>query len=470
MREAGVLLHITCLPGAYGSGTIGAPALRFAQWLADCGFSLWQVLPVTPVGKGNSPYSSPSAFAGNLFLIDPEVLVDMGLLSADELPAWQCDSPYAVDFDFLHRTRVPLLHKVFAKADNAALEQAENFRLHEAFWIDDYARYQIKAEGKTLDFWVFAQWLFDAQWQAFKSAANKMGVRLLGDMPIYVAAESADFAANPELFLKDADGLPSPVAGVPPDYFAPRGQLWGNPLYDWETHRTQKFAWWKARAARILAQFDRVRIDHFRAFSRYYAMPRSAEEAVYGLWHNGPGMELLSPLLNEFGEERWLAEDLGEIDDTVRALLTKSGLPGMRVLQFAFGGGSNNLHLPHNYPINVAAYTGTHDNNTLLGYIWSADDDERNRALAYLDVHGDWGRGGADAPVVRAALRTLWQSPAQTCFAPLQDLLGYGADTRMNIPGAAEGNWGFRVTKEQLAAANTAWLRGLNERYGRVIG
>ncbi|MDR3344129.1 MAG: 4-alpha-glucanotransferase [Oscillospiraceae bacterium] len=469
MREAGVLLHISSLPGAYGGGTIGASALSFARRLADCGFSLWQVLPIAPVGKGNSPYSSPGAFAGNLFLIDPEGLVGTGLLPAAGLPAWQSDSPYCVDFDFLRRTRVPLLRRVFDGANSVALAAAEDFRRRESFWIDGYAKYQTETEGETPEFWVFAQWIFDVQWQAFKAAVNKMGVRLLGDMPIYVAAESADFAANPGLFLRDDDGRPSPVAGVPPDYFAPRGQLWGNPLYDWDAHIAQDFAWWKARAARALAQFDRVRIDHFRAFSRYYAVPRGAPDAVHGSWHKGPGMALLTPLLREFGAECWLAEDLGEIDDTVRELLTESGLPGMRVLQFAFSGGSDNLHLPHNYPENCTAYTGTHDNNTLLGYLWGADGDERRRALDYLGISGDWGGGGSGAPAVRAALRTLWQSSARTCVAPLQDLLGYGADTRMNTPGVAEGNWGFRVTREQLADADSAWLRGLNERYGRAI-
>ncbi|MDR1805733.1 MAG: 4-alpha-glucanotransferase [Clostridium sp.] len=468
MREAGVLLHLTALPGPYGCGTMGRYAIRFAEALAGCGFRVWQMLPVNPVGDGNSPYSSPAAFAGNLFLIDPEQLVDMGLLGERELSSWECDSPHRVDFDFLRSTRIKLLRAVFEQAGSLFLPERAAFSERESFWLEDYARYQTENKGECPEFWRFAQWLFDEQWRVFKAAVNKTGLEILGDMPIYVAASSADFAANPQLFLRDEKGLPSPVAAVPPDYFSPLGQLWGNPLYDWQAHRAQGFAWWRARAARVLSLFDRVRLDHFRGLSAYYAVPRGAVDATKGAWCKGPGMELLGALFSDFGAERWLAEDLGELDDDVRRLLRESGLPGMRVLQFAFDGNGENPHLPHNYTQGCAAYTGTHDNNTLIGYLWEASESERERALAYLEPCGDWGQGGAAAPAVWAALRTLWQSPASNCIVPLQDLLGYGADTRMNTPGIAEGNWGFRVTQEQLEQLDTARLRALNLRYGRL--
>ncbi|MDR0883885.1 MAG: 4-alpha-glucanotransferase [Oscillospiraceae bacterium] len=464
-RVAGVLMPLSALPGAYGGGTLGAQAVRFAARLAAGGFSLWQMLPVNPVGAGNSPYSSPSAFAGNLFLIDPEELQQAGLLSADDLPDWRCESPHAVDYDFLRATRVLLLRRVFDAAPASALAAVAAFHQRARDWLDDYAHYQTQTEGETPDFWIFAQWIFDTQWRTFQTKVHALGVQLVGDIPFYVAAQSADFVAHPELFVTDGAHL-TQVAGVPPDYFTPRGQLWGNPLYDWAAHRADGYRWWRARVARVLDLFDRVRLDHFRALSRYYAVPADAPDATEGVWQGGPGMELLSALPHT---EHLIAEDLGQIDDDVRDLLRESGLPGMRVLQFAFDGDGHNIHLPHNYPKNCVAYTGTHDNNTLLGYIWEADAAERARALAYLDIaHEDWGCGGTAAPIVRAACRTLGQSAAETVIVPLQDLLGYGADTRTNTPGVAGGNWTFRVTEAQLETLDTAALYAHNDRYGRA--
>ena len=314
----------------------------------------------------------------------------------------------------------------------------------------------------------FLQYEFYSQWEKIKSEINKNGIKMIGDMPIYVSLESADVWANRELFDLSEDGSPRLVAGVPPDYFSEEGQMWGNPLYNWELMKKQNYSWWIERIENSLQIFDMVRIDHFRGFSAYWGVPADAENAKSGNWIKGPGMDFFNVVMKKFNNSQIIAEDLGDIDEDVVKLLKETKLPGMRVMQFAFIGDRDSIHLPHNYEKNVIAYTGTHDNNTILGWLWEASPENRKTALNYCNFTGkDWGMGGYYSESCRSVIRTLWQSPAQLTIVPIQDLCGFGSDTKMNQPGVANGNWAFRITEEALSQIDRKWIESINDIYRR---
>ena len=497
-RMAGVLMHISSLPGPYGIGTLGQEARDFAALLARMGFSAWQVLPLSPPALGDSPYTSTAAFPGNPSFIHPGQLLQPGLLTAAQADEARDPTPgYAVDYGFLARTRPRMLRQAYAACSPDQLSAARDFAKEQA-WLPDYALFTVlKDRSGGLPWWqwpdeglrlhrpealrqaladfreeveyhYFVQYCFFTQWQALKSDVNDLGIGLIGDMPIYVALDSADAWSHSELFDLDEEHLPRSVAGVPPDYFAAEGQLWGNPLYDWQAMAQDGYAWWVSRIGWALSSFDAVRIDHFRGFAAYWAVPSTAKTAVEGAWRPGPGLALFQALEAAYPNAAIIAEDLGDVDASVHALRQAAGFPGMAVLQFAFQGDEHSPHLPHNMTPNTIAYTGTHDNNTTLGWLWELSPSERQDALSYAGFEdGSWGEGGPKAPAVRALLRTLYQSPARVAMAPIQDLLGYGGDTRMNIPGVAEGNWRFRVTPQGLSSLDVDGLRQLCQTYRR---
>lgn len=473
-RASGVLMHISSLYGDYSCGSLGKSAFEFVDFLKSCGFSYWQVLPTGLCDECNSPYKSLSAFAGNPFFIDLETLEKKGLLTEAELENTRQQSPYVCEFDRLKSERLPLLFKAAKRAKNkdeinefidenkelsdfcefAALKQANAGR----FWKE----WTVKTpKAEDVFAWRFIQYEFFTQWQKLKDYAGKNGIKLIGDMPLYVDLDSSDVYFNRELFMLDKNGDPTDVAGVPPDYFSADGQLWGNPLYDYGKMEQDGFSWWKRRIAHNLKMFDGLRIDHFRGIESFFAVKNGETTAKNGRWIKGPGEKLVGAIKQTAGDKLIIAEDLGDITKEVEALLKYSGLPGMRVFQFSFLGGDN-PHLPHNYIKNCIAYSGTHDNNTLLGYLWELDEQTRQRMLCYCGFKGDdWGSGCDDI------IRTLFASSAGLVILPIQDVLGYGSDTRMNRPGTAKGNWIYRVTKEQLCGIDKDKYLKLNRTYFR---
>ena len=473
-RASGVLMHISSLYGDYSCGSLGKSAFEFVDFLKSCGFSYWQVLPTGLCDECNSPYKSPSAFAGTPFFVDLEILEKKGLLTEAELENARQQSPYVCEFDRLKSERLPLLFKAAERAKNkdeinefidenkelsdfcefAALKQANADR----FWKE----WTVKTpKAEDVFAWRFIQHEFFTQWQKLKDYAGKNGIKLIGDMPLYVDLDSSDVYFNRELFMLDKNGDPTDVAGVPPDYFSADGQLWGNPLYDYGKMEQDGFSWWKKRIAHNLKMFDGLRIDHFRGIESFFAVKNGETTAKNGRWIKGPGEKLVDAVKQTAGDKLIIAEDLGDITKEVEALLKYSGLPGMRVFQFSFLGGDN-PHLPHNYIKNCIAYSGTHDNNTLLGYLWELDEQTRQRMLCYCGFKGDdWGSGCDDI------IRTLFASSAGLVILPIQDVLGYGSDTRMNRPGTAKGNWIYRVTKEQLCGIDKDKYLKLNRTYFR---
>ncbi len=495
-RSSGVLLHISSLMGPYGIGVFGKDALRFIDFLKEAGFKAWQVLPFSIPDYCNSPYKSVSAFAGNPLFIDPAQLLEMGLITEAELEGCKAAQPYTVDFDLIKKQRAALFNAAFARCDAELQTRIDAWRSKQP-WIEDFALYtalqqetgkdwidwelplklrepqaiaEAQARLKTaIDRAVFLQYLFFTQWQAIRHYANEQGIQIIGDMPIYVSHESADVWSHQHLFALDTDGRAEEEAGVPPDYFSEDGQRWGNPLYDWSAMKADGYRWWIERLQTASTLFDRIRIDHFRAFSAYWAVPATAATAKEGQWKAGPGMDFFNVLFQKIDKELLIAEDLGVQDDALRALLKETDLPGMRVLQFAFPGMDNGIHLPHNYSANTVAYTGTHDNNTLLGYLWELTPQDRRYALDYCGYCGkSWKEGGAKNPAIRALIRALWASHANLAMVPIQDLLGYGGDTKMNHPGIAKGNWGYRLTEEAFAQLKPEEYYQLSALYNRI--
>lgn len=500
-RASGVLMHISSLPGKFGVGSFGKEARAFIDFLQETGCKYWQVLPLTPTDSYNSPYASISAFAGNRNFIDLEQLRDAGLLTDAELLEQMYANPYSAAFDFLEIRRIPVLYRAFTRADEDLRQRVRAFAQENAHWLPDYALYLILKEAnlgrewydwadedlklhreeavaaameehaETVLFMEFVQYVFFTQWAALKAYANAHGVEIIGDLPIYVALNSADVWANRALFDLSKDGEPKNVAGVPPDYFSADGQKWGNPLYNWAEMKRNGYGWWMRRLAASFTLFDAVRIDHFRAFSAYWAVPAEAETAKEGVWLDGPKTDFFDTVNKTFENPKIIAEDLGILDDGVLDLLEKTGLPCMRVMQFGFMDLGDNMHLPHNYSKNCVAYTGTHDNNTVLGWLWESSPAERAFALEYCGFPGgDWAVGGSDSASCRAVIRTLWQSPANTAIVPVQDLCGFGKDTKMNVPGVPNGNWAFRLSGEQLKSIDRDWLKTLNRTYCREAG
>ncbi len=497
-RGAGVLLHPTCLPNTQGVGTFDEHLLRFLDFLKAAGMKYWQLCPLGPTGYGDSPYQCFSAFAGNPYLIDLGVLVQAGLLKPDELAPLRKLAPGRVDFGALHRLKWPLLFAAHARFVHQRKKTAlpyggfDDFRQKHARWLEPYCHYRalkdhfgggdwhewpadaqhcepaLKSHLHTklapaIEAHAFTQWLFFGQWALVRAAARERGLGIIGDLPIFVAGDSADAWSAPHLFEVDPKTLrPTAVAGVPPDYFARDGQLWGNPLYRWDVHAADDYAWWRARLAASFELCDIVRIDHFRGFDAYWRVPLPAKNARHGAWAPGPGLDFFREMHHAFPQARIIAEDLGVQTDSVRALLRDSGLPGMLVLQFAFGGEADNAYLPHLHPANAAIYPGTHDNDTTLGWYRTADERTRDHVRRYLRVAGP--EAGWDF------LRAAYSSPARLAIVSLQDLLSLGSEARFNLPGEPAGNWQWRFSAAQLAALeknSSAYLRELAQLYGR---
>ena len=492
-RASGVLLHPTSLPGPHGSGDLGAAACSFVDWLVSAGQKLWQILPLGGIGPGNSPYMSSSAFAGNVLLIDLEELRQQGWLGAGDLAPDAAFSDQRIHFDAVVPWRMARLHQAAATfAATARPQQRQDFQqfcvLHAA-WLHDYALFMTLADANGwalwsdwdpllahrdatalrtagsqhadgVLFWQFCQWCFLRQWKGLRAYANQRGVQIVGDAPIFVAYQGADVWANQELFELDSDGRPQVVAGVPPDYFSATGQRWGNPLYRWDAHQASGYAWWTERVRRIFERVDIVRIDHFRGFAGYWEIPAGEPTAVVGRWLPGPGAALFTAIEAALGKLPIIAEDLGVITPDVDALRRQFDLPGMRVLQFAFGGDNTNAYLPHNYEPDTVVYGGTHDNNTTLGWWAEASEAERAHASDYLATDGH----AIHWDLIRAACASV----ADTAIHPLQDVLGLGADCRMNLPGKGKGYWEWRFVWEQVRPEHGQRLRHLGELYRRI--
>ena len=454
------------------------------DFLADMGMKWWQILPLCPVGSGNSPYSSDSAFAINPLYVDVEDLVGRGLVTRTEAAeAVYTGTPYSVDYDFARKAKDSLFRKAFGRAvvENYE-EKVRCFTLDNACWLPGYISYMAAkkanggapcyawtAEGDPTEarYYAFQQYILHEQWMALKSYANRKGVSVLGDMPIYVSHDSADFYNHRELFLTGPDGRLLKVAGVPPDYFSADGQLWGNPLYNWEKMKAEEYRWWIDRIGRSLTLYDAVRIDHFRGFYQYWAVPGGARTAREGAWEAGPGLELFQAVERAFPHPAIVAEDLGTVDDGLTEFLQQTGYPGMKVLQFGFTVPDSD-HVPYKYTPHHIAYTGTHDNDTMLGWLWSIPMEEKMRLLEYCRcADGNWAEGGPHSRVIHSIIATLWETAAALTILPAQDLCGFGTDTRMNIPGKADGNWRFRFTDEAMEQVDKDFFRRLNQIYGR---
>jgi 4-alpha-glucanotransferase len=491
-RSAGVLLHVTSLPSEYGIGDMGPAAHRWIDLLAMSGQRWWQVLPLGPVGFGGSPYSASSSFALNPLLVSPAMLFEDGLLPRGEAEGGSFDT-HRVDFKRVHEFKDALLRKAWerfrAGAAPALREAFEIFRKDQAAWIDDYALYAAlkeRHEGRAWSDWsadlaqrkpeavarvrrnlgaaiercAFAQFLLERQWQILRRHALSQGVGIIGDLPIFAAWDSHDVWASPEQFLLDAERHPRFVAGVPPDYFSPTGQLWGNPLYDWEEARKSGYAWWIQRMRRVLSLVDLVRLDHFRGLEAAWHVPVDAVTAEEGSWEPGPGVDLLEHLQSALGGLPLIAEDLGMITAEVHALRDRFGLPGMCVLQFAFENNPKSPFLPHNHRRNSVVYTGTHDNDTTVGWYRSLSPEEQDLVRVYTNTNGN--------DIAWDLIRMAWSSVASTAIVPVQDPLMLDTSARMNRPGVPDGNWTWRLTPDQPVAERLEGLGILTERYNRL--
>ncbi|AFA49038.1 4-alpha-glucanotransferase MalQ [Acetobacterium woodii DSM 1030] len=467
------------------------------------GFTYWQILPIGPIDACFSPYKSTSAFAGNPLLIDLDILNQWGLLTADEIIS--CKSlapPYSIDYPNLINNRDTIFKLAFSRLTTDFSNEINQYSLANHDWLADFALYTVLCEQfsendwtkwknadlvkhtpaaiaaaitayqDAIDYQIFLQYVYNRQWIDFKNYANSKGIKIIGDMPIYIAHTSADVWCHPELFQLDENGIPINVAGVPPDYFSETGQLWGNPLYRWDVMKKNNYRWWLRRIQKSFADFDTVRIDHFRAFSAYWSVPATAPTAKSGNWIPGPARDFFKQLEKSFPAANIIAEDLGFQDPELIKLLSNTGFPGMRIMEFAFIDKLNNIHLPHNYTANMVAYSGTHDNNTLLGTFFEYSPEQRRYAFNYCGYceawENQWQIGGYQSPSCRAFIRTLFQSVANLVMLPIQDLCGYGSDTRINKPGTTENNWIFRMTREELSNIDTDWFNQLNHLYRRI--
>lgn len=489
MRRSGILMHISSLPGPGGIGSLGKEAYAFADFLKASGMAVWQVLPLGPTGYGESPYQSSSVFAGNPMLISCAALREAGLVAYDDGEEFTADDPERVDYPAVRENKEKLLRRCFAQSEGKLQKELADFR-RENPWVEDLALFTaLKARyggvmwtkwpdrevrrrqpaalercRRELDgeirYHLFCQYLFFRQWFALKRYCNGLGIRLFGDMPIYVAEDSADTWTRPEVFQLDGEGVPKRVAGVPPDFFSADGQLWGNPLYRWFSLRLHGYGWWVERMAAMAKMYDIVRIDHFIGFANYYSVPQGAPNARTGKWIIGPGKSLFRTLEKKIPGLNIVAEDLGCVNDRVRRLLTAVGYPGMRVLSFGFGGGEDNPHLPANYVTNSVVYTGTHDNDTVRGWIDTADDAALAQARQLLGFDKP-----EDGPA--AFVRAVLASRADTAMIPMQDVLGLGGWARMNRPGTIGNNWLWRMAPGAATPELAQRLRRENEATNR---
>ncbi len=491
MRKGGILLPISSIPSKYGIGTFSKQAYEFVDFLEKAGQKYWQILPLGPTGYGDSPYQSFSTFAGNPYYIDLEALVKEGWITEEdcEVCDFGSDDMY-VDYEKIYLSRSKILKKAHKKSKIAKNEKFQEFKKENEYWLFDYALYMavknsfegvswiewaediklrktsaMKAYGEKyaeeVEFYEFQQFLFAKQWFALKEYANKKNISIIGDIPIYVAFDSADTWANPELFQLDGTCTPIGVAGCPPDAFSATGQLWGNPLYEWEYHEKTDYEWWVRRITYCYELYDVVRIDHFRGFDEYYAIPYGDPTAEFGEWKKGPGYDIFKVIKAKLGNKPVIAEDLGFLTPSVIKLVKKTGYPGMKILQFAFDSREESDYLPHNYTNNSVVYTGTHDNDTTVGWYTTFNRRDKNFAKRYLniktkkDIHWDF---------IRAALASV----ADTAIIPVQDYLGLGSEARLNTPSTLGDNWKWRLLPDQLDDELAEKIRKMTKLYGRI--
>lgn len=493
-RSSGILFHPTSLPGKYGIGTLGKEAYAFIDFLKKSRQKLWQIFPLGPTGYGDSPYQSFSSFAGNPYLIDFDLLIEAHLLSEEDLrDVFFGDNEEYIDYGAIYNQKYPLLRKAyenFKSSDNHEMrENLEHFKRENASWLNDYSLYislKNHFNGLPWNEWVhdiknrehgamehykneladdieyhnFIQFLFFKQWGDVKRYANENGIKIIGDIPIFVAADSSDAWANPEIFLFDEERKPVKVAGVPPDYFSATGQLWGNPLYNWQKLKETNYSWWVERVRANLSTCDIIRIDHFRGFEAYWAVPYGDDTAINGQWEPGPGIDLFNAIKSQLGKLPIIAEDLGLMTQGVIDLREATGFPGMKILGFAFDSGEENDYLPHTYTKNCVVYTGTHDNDTLIGWFQKAKEEDRQFARDYLNSR-------SDDEIHWDAIRGAWSSVANMAISPVQDFLGLGSEARINTPGVAAGNWQWRLRHEVLTDELAERIAKLTRVYSR---
>ncbi len=490
MRKSGVLLPVSGISSDYGIGTFSKESYEFVDFLEEAGQKLWQILPLGPTGYGDSPYQSFSTFAGNPYYIDLEEFIEKGWLTRQECEGADFgQNPEYVDYEKLFLSRFLLLRKAYDRSNIREDGDFQEFVRENAFWLKDYALYMAVKDSLGGVSWItwdeeirlrkeaametygrrlkeeihcyeFQQYFFRKQWKRLKKYANDKGIEIVGDIPIYVALDGADTWSQPELFQLDGEGIPTAVAGCPPDAFSSTGQLWGNPLYRWDYHKERGYDWWIKRLDYCFELYDIVRIDHFRGFDEYYSIPYGAETAVNGCWEKGPGMELFTTLKEKLGEKKVIAEDLGFLTESVLQLVKATGYPGMKILQFAFDSREESDYLPHNYGKNCVVYTGTHDNDTTAHWFKALNEHDRDFAKRYLHLHKE---EEACSELVRLALASV----ADTCIIPIQDFLGLGEEARINIPSTLGNNWKWRLKKGQLTSQLASEMKKLARLYGR---
>lgn len=490
-RAAGILLPISSLPSKYGIGTLGKEAFRFVDQLVKAGQKYWQVLPVGPTSFGDSPYQSFSAFAGNPYFIDLEILIDKGLITQEDAEAydWGAD-PTDIDYEKIYNSRFKLLHKAYRASHFKKEKDYQKFAKKSKYWLDDYCFYMAlkfyfggkewlawekdirmrskeaveqyqKLLQKEIDFWRFCQYEFFCQWKALKKYANKHGVKIIGDIPLYVALDSADVWTHGRLFELDERKNPINVAGVPPDCFSADGQLWGNPLYNWKKMKKDNFKWWELRMRSNAALYDVIRIDHFIGIVNFWSVPAGSKTAVKGKWRKGPGKKLTDVIKKATKGSAIIAEDLGIVGDNVRALIQKTGWPGMKILQFAYDGDSKNEYLPHNFKsTNCIVYGGTHDNETIVGYYKNKKDKEMDYVYKALNIT-------SRKEIPQAILRAAYSSIADTAIFQMQDILELDNSARMNLPSTVGTNWRWRMLPKQFTKEHVKMLHELCKTYNR---
>ena len=494
VRKSGILMPVASLPGKYGIGTFGKESYNFVDMLAKAGQSYWQILPLGPTSYGDSPYQSFSTFAGNPYFIDPQILIEKGLLKEKEADSYDFGkSADTIDYGKIYNSRFKMLKKAFGRFDPVKEKGYAAFCKKNSFWLEDYALYMAvknsfggvsfiewdepirKRDKKSLDiyrtkyakeveFYKFLQYEFLAEWKALKKYANNNGVKIIGDIPIYVAFDSADTWSDPKLFQFDEKGYPTAVAGCPPDGFSATGQLWGNPLYDWEYHKKTGYKWWIRRIRHCYELYDVVRVDHFRAFDAYYAIPYGDKTAEFGKWQKGPGFELFRKIKEEMGDLDMIAEDLGFLTDSVIRLVERTGHPGMKVLQFAFDSRADSDYLPHNYRQNTVVYTGTHDNDTTVGWFAGMKAADRKMALSYLNRKGF----ESDKDLALSFVKLAMSSVSKLCIIPMQDWLGLDGRARINLPSTVGGNWVWRMKSKAFTDKLAKEIRGITKLYARL--
>lgn len=491
MRSSGVLMHLSSLPSPYGIGTMGKQAKQFVDFLEKAGQTYWQMLPICPTSYGDSPYQSPSGFAGNPYFIDLDILCTKKLLKKSECRSYQWNvKDDTVDYALLYKNRYDLLRKAKVRFFENVPQEYGQFCEKEADWLDDFALFMALKEAHNgaqwsewerplkfreaeaiakakdtyadeIDFWKMLQYFFFEQWCELKNYANERGIRIIGDVPIYVAGDSVDVWTNPSQFYLDENLEPIDVAGCPPDAFSADGQLWGNPLFRWDVMREDGYSWWTMRLRKMSTLYDVIRIDHFRGFDSYYAIPGKDTTARNGVWRNGPGMELFRAVEEKLGKPDIIVEDLGFLTPSVLQLVADSGYPGMKVVQFAFDSRDDSDYMPHNYDKHCVVYTGTHDNDTILGWMKQAPKSSVKKAKEYLRMTKEEGYNWG-------MMCGAWMSSANLAVVTMQDLIGLGSSARMNIPSTLGGNWTWRALPGQINAPLANKLHHKTELYGRL--